>query len=66
MKPKELRALSAEELSAKKKALKEELFKLAQDRYYGRVEKPHLFNKAKKDIARVETILRELELKVKK
>jgi large subunit ribosomal protein L29 len=56
MKKNELVALSNDELSAKEKALKEELFKLNMQRYGGRVEKPHLFSSIKKDIARIKTI----------
>lgn len=57
MKAQELRNLSKEELLQKEKGLKEELFKLNQQRYSGRVEKPHLFSLVKKDIARIQTIL---------
>lgn len=59
MKPKELRNLSKEELDQKEKGLKEELQKLNQQRYGGRIEKPHQFSLLKKDIARIETILSE-------
>ncbi len=59
MKAKELRNLTREELMAKEKGLKEELFKLNQQRYAGRVEKPHMFTTLKRDIARIETILQE-------
>lgn len=59
MKAKELRTLSKEELLQKEKSLKEELYKLNQQRYSGRVEKPHLFSLIRKDIARIQTILNE-------
>jgi len=59
MKIKELRALSREELLLKEKSLREELFKLRQQRYSGRVEKPHMFASARKDIAKIQTILNE-------
>ncbi len=59
MKTMELRILSAEELKAKYKGLKEELFKLNQERFGGRVEKPHKFGLIKRDIARIQTILNE-------
>jgi large subunit ribosomal protein L29 len=58
MKIKELRNLSREELLQKEKTLKEELFKLNMQRYSGRVEKPHMFSSIKRDIARIQTILR--------
>ena len=59
MKTKELRNLSETELLQKEKTLREELFKLNQQRYGGRVEKPHMFYLIKKDIARIQTILGE-------
>jgi large subunit ribosomal protein L29 len=59
MKPKELRALSVEELLAKEKSLKEEWYHLNEARYTGRVEKPSRFSQLKKDIARIQTILNE-------
>lgn len=57
MKIQELRNLSREELKAKGKSLKEELFKLNQQRYGARVDKPHMFSTVKREIARIETIL---------
>ncbi|MCM8800149.1 MAG: 50S ribosomal protein L29 [Candidatus Omnitrophica bacterium] len=66
MKAKELRDLSDEELLEKERKLKEELFKLNQDRYSGKVNKPHMFKLLRKDIARIQTILRERKLKEEK
>ncbi len=59
MKIKELKDLSAEDLAAKEKQIKKELFGLNNQRQLGRVEKPALFKKAKKDIARILTVLNE-------
>ncbi len=59
MKIKDLRALTDDELLAKEKSLKEDLYKLNLQRYSGRVDKPHMFGVVKKDIARVKTILNE-------
>jgi len=59
LKAKDLRNMSKEELMQKEKALKEQLFKLSAQRYAGRVEKPHEFKLARKDIARIQTILNE-------
>lgn len=59
MKAKELRSLSDQELIQKEKELRQELYKLNQARFSGRVEKPHLFSQIKKDIARILTILNE-------
>lgn len=58
MKYKELVGVSQKELLEKEKGLKEELFKLNSQRYGGRVEKPHMFQLLKKDIARIKTELR--------
>ena len=55
----DLRNLSKEELLQKEKTLKEDLFKLNQQRYSGRVDKPHMFSLAKKDLARIQTLLNE-------
>ncbi|MDD2751807.1 MAG: 50S ribosomal protein L29 [Candidatus Omnitrophica bacterium] len=55
----ELRNLAKEELLQKEKALKEDLFKLNQQRYSGRVDKPHMFFLIKRDIARIKTLLNE-------
>ncbi|MFA4983987.1 MAG: 50S ribosomal protein L29 [Candidatus Omnitrophota bacterium] len=63
MKTKDLINLSQEELLLKEKGLKEELARLNQERYSGRVEKPHRFSLAKKDIARIKTILRQRQEK---
>ncbi|MDD5595904.1 MAG: 50S ribosomal protein L29 [Candidatus Omnitrophica bacterium] len=53
----ELKNASVLELIAKEKKLKEELFKLNEQRYTGRVDKPHMFSLIKRDIARIQTIL---------
>lgn len=63
MKTKDLRSLKAEELKEKLSTFQQQLFKLSQQRYSGRVEKPHLFKQLRKDIARIKTVLRELTLK---
>ena len=55
----DLRNLSKEELMQKEKTLKEDLFKLNQQRYSGRVDKPHMFSLVKRDIARIQTLLNE-------
>jgi len=62
MKKEDFKSLSQDELIAKEKTLKEELFKLCNQRYTGRVEKPHMFSSIKKDIARIETLLRQKDL----
>jgi len=59
VKTEELRNLTKEELLAKEKSLKEELFKLNLQRFGSRVEKPHMFSLLKRDVARIQTILNE-------
>ena len=59
MKKVELKNLSIDELLQKERDLKKDLFKLNYQRKMGRVEKPHLFKQAKKDIARIKTFLHE-------
>ncbi len=66
MKIKELKDLSVEDLAAKEKQIKKELFGLNNQRQLGRVEKPALFKKAKKDIARILTVLNERKSNGKK
>jgi large subunit ribosomal protein L29 len=57
MKTNEFVNLSKEELTSKLISLKEDLFKLNMQRYTGNVEKPHMFSKIRKDIARINTLL---------
>ena len=56
---KELRAMSAEQLSAKLKELKEELFNLRFQHAINQLENPQRMVEVKKNIARVMTILSE-------
>lgn len=62
MKAKDFRGLSSEELLQKERAFKKDLFDLNYQRKMGNVEKPAKFRLLKRDIARVNTILREREL----
>ena len=59
MKANELRAMSAEQLTAKLGELKEELFNLRFQLAINQLENPHKINDVKHDIARVMTVLRE-------
>ena len=59
MKAIELRKLSSEELQAKLKELKEELFNLRFQNAINQLENTHRIVDVKKDIARVMTILNE-------
>ena len=59
----ELRKLSTEELVAKEKELKEELFNLRFQLATGQLSNPQRIGECKKDVARVKTLLCERELK---
>ena len=59
MKAAELKTLGAEELNAKLKELKEELFNLRFQHAINQLENPHRIVEVKRDIARVMTVLRE-------
>ena len=59
MKASEIRELTAEELSAKLKELKTELFNLRFQHAINQLDNPHKIADVKKDIARVMTILQQ-------
>ena len=59
MKANELRKLSTEELTAKEKALKEELFNLRFQLAINQLENTNRIGEVKKDIARVMTVLND-------
>jgi len=61
MQASELRELSLEELQAKLADLKEEYFNLKFQHATGQLENPMRLPQTKKDIARVQTVLREME-----
>ena len=63
MKFKDISSLGQQELIEKEKVLKEELYKLSYQRYSGRVEKPHNFSLLKKDVARIKTAIRQMQIK---
>ncbi|MBQ3151343.1 MAG: 50S ribosomal protein L29 [Clostridia bacterium] len=62
MKASEIRKLSAEELDAKLLELKDELFKLRFQQAINQLDNPMRINAVKKDIARIKTIQRDVEL----
>ncbi len=62
MKAKEIRELTAEELSTKLTELKKELFNLRLQLALNQLENPTRIADVKRDIARVNTILRERAL----
>ncbi len=61
MKMSELENLTVEELKQKLSGLKKELFSLRESLYTTKLEKPHKIRQARKDIARVITVLKERE-----
>jgi len=62
MKASELRDLTIEELASKLKDLKEELFNLRFQLAINQLENPTRIKAVKKDIARVSTVMRQLEM----
>ena len=59
MKAKEIREMTPDELSAKLKELKTELFNLRFQHAINQLDNPHKIVDVKRDIARVMTILQE-------
>ena len=62
MKASEIRNLSAKELDEKLLELKDELFKLRFQQAINQLENPMRISAVKKDIARVKTVIRDVEL----
>ena len=62
MKASEIRKLSAAELDAKLLELKDELFKLRFQQAVNQLENPMRISAVKKDIARIKTVQRDIEL----
>ena len=63
MKISEIRELSYEEINAKLKESKEELFNLRFQQATGNLEKPSRIRDLRHTVARLKTVLRERELK---
>ena len=62
MKARELKEVTAEELLKREKELKEEIFNLRFQHSTGQLDNTARLRQVKKDIARVETILRQKAL----
>ncbi len=62
MKAKELRTLSQAELDAKLLELKKELFNLRFQQAINQLDNPMRISAVKKDIARVMTVIRDMQL----
>ncbi|NLG92326.1 MAG: 50S ribosomal protein L29 [Clostridiales bacterium] len=63
MKASEVRELTTAELESKLKDLKAELFNLRFQLAINQLDNPMRISAVKKDIARVKTVLREIEIK---
>jgi large subunit ribosomal protein L29 len=59
MTSKEIRELSPAEITTKLRDTREQLLQLRLRKNAGQVEKPHLLREYRKDIARLETILKQ-------
>jgi len=62
---KDLKDLTADELQEKETQLAQELFNLRFQMATGRVENPMKIREARRDLARVKTVLRQQELAAK-
>ena len=56
---KEIRELAPAEITTKLRETREQLLQLRLRKHTGQVEKPHLLREYRKDIARLETILKQ-------
>ena len=65
MKTGELRELDGDELIRKKAELKDQLFKLRFQHELGQLENAAKLQTVRRDIARIETILKEMQTKAK-
>ena len=63
MTAKEIRELSPGEIETKLRESREQLVQLRIRKHTGQIEKPHTLRILRKDIARLETILREKKTK---
>lgn len=61
MKTSEIRKMSREDINKKVVELKKELFDLRMKQATGNLEKPHMINALRKDVARLKTVLNELD-----
>ena len=59
MKAKEIRELAPAELTTKLRETREKLLQLRLRKHTGQIEKPHLLREYRKDIARLETLLKQ-------
>jgi large subunit ribosomal protein L29 len=57
MKIKEIQELTPKELVSRKRVLKEEMFNLRIQQQSSQLERPHLIRVARRNVARIETVL---------
>ena len=57
MKIKEIQELTPKELLSRKRELKEEIFNLRIQQSSSQLERPHLIREARRNVARIETVL---------
>ena len=60
MKTSDIRKMTAEEINSKIAEIKNELFELRMKQATGTLEKPHKINALRKDVARLKTVLSEI------
>lgn len=65
MRANELRELSFDDLEAKRRELQQEIFHLALRRATGQLENAMKVRQSRRDLARVETVLRERQMSAK-
>jgi large subunit ribosomal protein L29 len=63
MKPKEIHEMTDAEAQAKMRDLRQELFNLRLQQQTARLERPSRLREVRRDVARIETILRSRQLK---
>ena len=66
MKASEIREMNLDEMHRKVSDLKDEVFNLRFQHEIGQLENPQRIRQAKRDIARLKTIIKEVTLKQKK
>jgi len=66
MKASEIREMNLDEMHRKVSDLKDEVFNLRFQHEIGQLENPQRMKQAKRDIARLKTIIKEVTLKQKK
>ena len=63
MKPKEIREMTDAEAQAKLRELRQEQFNLRLQQQTARLDRPSRMREVRRDVARIESILRERQLK---